>query len=125
VVLTGLRPSLLKSNTHQTLETLAASNRSLESDPHHFLENPGVKLTFVCILVVAAILGVAFPRAQRTVNAQQPADDIRKTGAVDVEKIVQAFSAKETEFQARRYVPANWYGRRDPGRVPSRLAVCL
>lgn len=58
-----------------------------------------MKLTFACILLIVAFMAVAFPQAEQTVIPQEPADNIRKTGAVDVEKIVQAFSAKETEFR--------------------------
>jgi hypothetical protein len=58
-----------------------------------------VKLTFACILLAAATLAGSLARAQQTVNAQEPADNILKTGPVDAQKIVQAFSAKETEFR--------------------------
>jgi len=58
-----------------------------------------MKLTLACILLaIATVAGVSFQSSQ-TANAQKPADNIRNTGPIDVDRIVQAFSAKETEFR--------------------------
>ena len=53
--------------------------------------------TFVLLAVIT--LGLALSRHSHTVLAQQSQDRIRNTGPVNVDKIVRAFTAKETEFR--------------------------
>ncbi len=54
---------------------------------------------FALILFAVATLAIALFQPAQTMLAQQPADNIKKTGPVDVDKIVRTFSAKETEFR--------------------------
>jgi len=59
-----------------------------------------VRLTFAFVLSAAISLAIFSSPPSQTVLAQQlPADNIKKTGPVDVDRIVRSFSAKETEFR--------------------------
>jgi hypothetical protein len=62
-----------------------------------------VKLIVTLVILAVITSAGAFFQPAQTVRAQQrqpqPADNIRKTGAIDVDRIVRAFSAKETEFR--------------------------
>jgi hypothetical protein len=51
------------------------------------------------VLLAVVTLGLALSRHSQTVLAQQSQDKIRNTGPVNVDKIVRAFTAKETEFR--------------------------
>jgi len=51
------------------------------------------------VLLAVITLGLALSRHSHTVLAQQSQDRIRNTGPVNVDKIVRAFTAKETEFR--------------------------
>jgi hypothetical protein len=51
------------------------------------------------VLLAVITLGLALSRHPQTVLAQQSQDKIRNTGPVNVDKIVRAFTAKETEFR--------------------------
>jgi hypothetical protein len=58
-----------------------------------------VKLISVLILLIVATSVIALFQPAPIVLAQQPADNIQKGAPVDVDRIVRAFSAKETEFR--------------------------
>lgn len=59
-----------------------------------------MRLTFAFVLSAAISLAIFSSPPSQTVLAQQlPADNIKKTGPVDVDRIVRSFSAKETEFR--------------------------
>jgi hypothetical protein len=58
-----------------------------------------VKLILTLILLIVATSVIALFQPAPIVLAQQPADNIQKGGPVDVDRIVRAFSAKETEFR--------------------------
>jgi hypothetical protein len=58
-----------------------------------------VKQIIAFIVLAVITLGVSFPRRSQRVLAQQPQDKIRNTGPVNVDKIVRAFTTKETEFR--------------------------
>jgi len=51
------------------------------------------------ILLVVITLGMSLSLHSQTVLAQQSQDKIRNTGPVNVDKIVRAFTTKETEFR--------------------------
>jgi hypothetical protein len=51
------------------------------------------------ILLVVITLGLSLSFHSQTVLAQQSQDKIRNTGPVNVDKIVRAFTTKETEFR--------------------------
>jgi hypothetical protein len=51
------------------------------------------------ILLAVITLGLALSRHSQAVLAQQSQDKIRNTGPVNVDKIVPAFTTKETEFR--------------------------
>jgi hypothetical protein len=51
------------------------------------------------ILLAVITLGMSLSRHSQTVLAQQSQDKIRNTGPVNVDKIVRAFTTKETEFR--------------------------
>jgi hypothetical protein len=51
------------------------------------------------VLFAIIILGSSLIGSAQTASTQQPKDNIRNTGPVDVERIIRAFSAKETEFR--------------------------
>ena len=62
-----------------------------------------MKLIFALITLAVITSAAALFQPAQTVSAQQPqgqkADNIRKTGPVDVDAIVRAFTAKETQFR--------------------------
>ena len=58
-----------------------------------------VKPISVLILLIVATSVIALFQPALIVLAQQPADNIQKGAPVDVDRIVRAFSAKETEFR--------------------------
>lgn len=55
--------------------------------------------TLLGLLLVIGISIAAILQTPTTANAQEPEGSIRKSGPVDVEKIVRAFTAKETAFR--------------------------
>jgi hypothetical protein len=58
-----------------------------------------VKPILTLILLIVATSVIALFQPAPIVLAQQPADNIQKGAPVDVDRIVRAFSAKETEFR--------------------------
>lgn len=63
-----------------------------------------MKSIYTCILLAIATAAGGTLEAPHTAYAQeqannQPVDNIRQTGPIDVDRIVQAFSAKESEFR--------------------------
>jgi hypothetical protein len=62
-----------------------------------------VKLIFALSILVAITAAGAFFHPAQTATAQQPqkqpVDNIKKTGPVDVDSIVRAFTSKETQFR--------------------------
>ena len=58
-----------------------------------------MKPIIVFILLAVITLGTSLSRNSQTVLAQQSQDKIRNTGPVNVDKIVRAFTTKETEFR--------------------------
>ena len=58
-----------------------------------------MKGIFAFILFAVITSAIALCQPSPIVLAQQPADNIQKTGPVDVDRIVRAFSGKETEFR--------------------------
>jgi hypothetical protein len=58
-----------------------------------------VKSIFALILLAVMSFGIPAAQDPKAVRAQRPADNIRKTAPVDVDRIIRTFTAKETEFR--------------------------
>jgi len=58
-----------------------------------------MKPILAVILLAVMTLGISLSRHSQTVLAQQAQDKIRNTGPINVDKIVRAFTTKETEFR--------------------------
>jgi hypothetical protein len=66
----------------------------------HFLRRfVVVKRIFALILFPFITSAIVLFHSSQTARAQQPADNIQKGGPVDIDRIVRAFSTKETEFR--------------------------